>query len=116
MKTGIVKMHSKFFIIAGIFSASLVLAGVQESFSLEEIEGTHAEINFSVKIGTDEYHISYFVCSDKHTIESPKILITSDSDTKEVTSTKILLAGTCQNFESQIMAKNPYKITFVIAD
>ncbi len=109
-------MNSKLIIFSSIISLSLILAGVSESYSLEETEGTHAEINYSVKIGNERYLINYFVCSDQKTIESPKILIMTDSDTTEVTSTKILWAGSCQTFESQITAKNPYSTTFIITD
>lgn len=109
-------MNSKLIIFSSIISASLIFAGVSESYSLEGIEGTHAEINFSFKIGEERYLISYYVCSDQKTIESPKILILTDSDTTEVTSTKILWAGSCQIFESKITAKNLSSTTFIITD
>lgn len=108
-------MNSKFAVITVLIS-SLLLAGLPNSFSFEEIEGTHAKINYSVKLGPDKYFINFQVCSDMITLESPTILIQSLIDTVVVSSAKILWKETCRTYESPINAKNPDNITFTISN
>jgi hypothetical protein len=92
-------------IISILISASLILSSSPNSYGFE-VEGTYAEVNYTVKVGAEEYYINLNACSTEKTIEIVKILIITDLDSVLLTYPMIMTAGTCHTFESLINAKS----------
>ena len=92
-------------IISILISASLILSSSPNSYGFE-VEGTYAEVNYTVKVGAEEYYINFNACSTEKTIEFVKILIITDLDSVLLTYPMMMVAGTCHTFESLINAKS----------
>jgi hypothetical protein len=101
-------------LVSILISVSLILSSSPNSYGFE-VEGSYAEVNYTIKVDAEEYYINFYACSPEKTIEFTKIWILTDLESMVLTYPMIMTAGTCHTFESLINAKslNSIKISLV---